>query len=78
MDIQEEELRDCIDSGLHLTHCDNDGFCKLCGNQEAPCEYCGQYCYLGEGCDEYNADGFGVKNILLPLQYEKNRTENQP
>ena len=23
------------------------------------CKYCGELCYLGEGCDEYNADGFG-------------------
>lgn len=56
-----ETLKECIESGLHLTDCDNDGFCNHCGYQEdyIPCEYCGQDCYNGEGCDEYNADGFG-------------------
>ena len=27
-------LEDCIESGEHLTSCDDDGFCNLCGNQE--------------------------------------------
>lgn len=54
-----EKLEECIETGLHLTDCDSDGFCNHCGHQEAVCEYCGELCHLGEGCDEYNAGGFG-------------------
>lgn len=27
-------LADCIASGLHLTDCDNDGYCNFCGFQD--------------------------------------------
>lgn len=30
---------DCAKSGLHLTDCDNDGFCNNCGHQETPFYY---------------------------------------
>lgn len=30
-----ENLKGCIESGLHLTDCDNDGFCNHCGNQDS-------------------------------------------
>jgi hypothetical protein len=26
-------LENCIELKLHLTNCDNDGFCNHCGNQ---------------------------------------------
>lgn len=28
------KLSECIKSGLHLTDCDNDGFCNHCGYQD--------------------------------------------
>ena len=30
----ETELKECIESGLHLTECDEDGYCIFCGHQE--------------------------------------------
>lgn len=29
-----EKLKECIESRLHLTDCDSDGFCNHCGHQE--------------------------------------------
>jgi hypothetical protein len=29
-----ENLKDCIKSGLHLSSCDDDGFCNHCGYQD--------------------------------------------
>lgn len=29
-----KNLEACIENGLHLTDCDNDGFCNHCGYQE--------------------------------------------
>lgn len=28
------ELTECIESGLHLIDCDDDGFCNHCGHQD--------------------------------------------
>ena len=29
-----ENLEDCIKNALHLTDCDDDGFCNHCGHQD--------------------------------------------
>jgi len=35
-----EEVIKCTNKGLHLTSCDNDGFCNHCGHQgEVPLPY---------------------------------------
>lgn len=28
-------LQECIDIGIHLTSCDEDGYCNYCGYQES-------------------------------------------
>jgi len=34
-------------------------FGEICAKcDRAPCEYCGERCFDGEGCDEHNAGGF--------------------
>lgn len=30
-----EIVKECTESGMHLTDCDNDGFCNFCGYQES-------------------------------------------
>lgn len=30
-----DSLEDCLDSGEHLTQTDADGYCELCGHQDA-------------------------------------------
>lgn len=32
-DEGEHEKQECITSGMHLTDCDDDGFCNHCGHQ---------------------------------------------
>jgi hypothetical protein len=34
-----KEILDCTKNGLHLTDCDNDGFCNHCGYQETYLPY---------------------------------------
>tara|TARA_R110000868_G_scaffold210568_1_gene460639 strand:- start:377 stop:583 length:207 start_codon:yes stop_codon:yes gene_type:complete len=29
------KLKECISDGVHLTDCDNDGFCNHCGHQDS-------------------------------------------
>ena len=35
MGYWEDAVRECINSQIHLSSCDNDGYCNFCGFQES-------------------------------------------
>jgi hypothetical protein len=34
-----DDILECIEKGVHLTSCDDDGFCNNCGEQESEEEF---------------------------------------
>lgn len=32
---EEDVIKECIEDGLHLTDCDDDGYCNYCGYQDS-------------------------------------------
>ena len=58
-----ERLTDCIKNGMHLTDCDDDGFCNHCGYQDDSDEqeqvendYCCDNCGGGFAKEEMDFD----------------------